>query len=157
MSYEFIMNDQNKIIFENALTASKKLLDLVQKNYDNHQKFVSDDSCGEKKLADNLPFFQNLYDWLYLLQNQKSISLTKENFLNFKKDYRGYSVHLNIFLDAFQEVQNINNLKLPKNLKQQAMLTYHYNSQIIRKENQQEKEIDLSLMTPLFTNKINPK
>lgn len=153
MFYEFTLEDQNKIIFENALSAAKKLLGVTQENYNNHQKLAPDDSSGEENLADNLPFFQDLYDWLYLLQNQSSIRLSKEIFLKFKEDYWGYGEHINIFLSSFKEVIDSNCLKVPKNLKQQAMLTYYFNSQINRIEKEQTKENNSSLIISP-TNKI---
>lgn len=136
MHYEFIMNGQNKIIFQDALDAAKKLLDLC--------------------LVDNyrVPFFQTLYVWLSFYQNEKSISLTKEHFLSFKKRYWGYGININTFLNSFQEVKNINSFHIT----QQAVLTHHYNSQIERNQNQQEKEKEIEpLIARLSINKTSPK
>lgn len=156
MSYEFTMNDQNKIIFGNALAETKRLLDAAHENYHNHQVFAAEDSSGEDTLDNSLKFFKDLYDWLYLLQNQDSISLTTKNFLDFKKDYSGYHNHIDIFLDSFEEMTIIATLKSPKNLAQQAMLTFHYNSQTNKNENQQVKENSLdSTISPI--NKFNLK
>lgn len=155
MSYQFTMNDQNKIIFKNALVEAKKLLDAAKETFHSHQKFAPEDDSGEETLAESFEFFQILYDWLSLLQNQDSISLTKKNFLDFKKNYLGFNKYIDIFLNSFEEITIIATLKSPKNLTQQAMLTYHYNAQTSKDKN---KENGLSLETKiLIENKMSPK
>lgn len=160
MFYEFRLEGQNKIIFNNALADAKNLLDLSKDSYNTHIKLAPNHEDTEETLASSFQFFQDLYDWLDLLKNEQSLKLTKKNFLDFAKNYRGYGKNIDAFLNLFQEVTdtniNTNSVKTSKNLQQQAMLTYHYSSQLKKSEHPQDKTNNPSLTTSR-TNKITPK
>src|SRR5690606_17700818 len=104
MSYEFTIEGQNKIIFEQALAEAKILLDCALENYNNQIELAPDDSSGEETLADSLQFFQNLYNRLFSFQNY--IILTNEDYFDLNKNYKGYKNNIDTFLDSFQEIKN---------------------------------------------------